>query len=548
MPVSAGIGGFVGKDPVLLSHGERCGVGDEPYESSWAEQRSGKGWVSDVAQGVRATDGVFCDEARVGGGRTSLAFERRVPGDRIQEGTDLDVFAGAFYGESSFVRRKSGFRSDSGHRILQAYQARLRIDYVLNVHPNRSYAGVVNPRMTKMLQICEIAFEAFFEDTKQVVAVGVRADIARRKAKASSREELNGLCSRGEWRETCLRSWLKERFPLGYGDQDKESTYQLLLKAVSPDEDAIAHGLPNWNEFGTNHEEFAKRLFDMSRPGRPTAPKAPIVRKGSFLPVLKVAHQALLELSDMKVNVEEQERLMTGLLKKSLKVFKVRYFPAAKPKSGRVGAPNSRPVFDSWGHLGLKDKGGVRSRKDKRSQGGGTVTVAAATVALEEAMAKDCNAEWWVKEVNLGTLRKVICKTSLPMDFTLASPSEGEYVNETYLWVKENYDGAKAVHHLALLVGIIVASTLLPNLFMPTGMKKKFVEARTEEKVREVFEDMEWEGKGRKGMSERGIFIGMFTTFIIAIYEEESPLRKHMKTAQRGGLGDHWTAKHCEQI
>jgi hypothetical protein len=56
---------------------------------------------------------------------------------------------------------------------------------------------------------------------------------------------------------------------------------------------------------------------------------------------------------------------------------------------------------------------------------------------------------------------------------------------------------------------------------------------------------MDWLPKSsKKGMSERTIFISMITTFIIAIYEPQSPLREHMREAAKGGLGDAWTEKY----
>jgi hypothetical protein len=118
------------------------------------------------------------------------------------------------------------------------------------------------------------------------------------------------------------------------------------------------------------------------------------------------------------------------------------------------------------------------------------------------------------------------------------------YVDDTYRWVKDNYNGTKPVHHLALLVGMIVASSLLPNLFIPTGLKTHFVHANSPDEVRRIFDEMEWECKPKKGMVERSVFVTMFTTFIIALYEEDSPLRKHMDAAQRSGLGEKWTKKH----
>ena len=136
------------------------------------------------------------------------------------------------------------------------------------------------------------------------------------------------------------------RFPLAYGLEEKQPTYPYLLEVVSLDKQAVQHGFPNWNKFGMTHYELATRLFKISRPHRPMAPKALVVRNRSFLSVLKVVHQALLNLTD-RISEEEQEILIIGVLRKSLSLSKVQYFPAAKLKSGTVGALSSKPVFDS---------------------------------------------------------------------------------------------------------------------------------------------------------------------------------------------------------
>lgn len=255
-----------------------------------------------------------------------------------------------------------------------------------------------------------------------------------------------------------------------------------------------------------------------------------------------MVHQALLDLTD-RISEKEQEILIIGVLRKSLSLSKVQYFPIAKPKSGTVGAPSSKPVFDSWGNLGQRDK----KRKRRNDNGiGSQEPVPAAMVALNNVIAKNCNVEWLAKGLSLGTLKTMICKTMLLTDFTVPSLAEEAYVNETYRWVKDNYNRTKTLHHLMLMVGIVVASMLLPKLFMPTEMKSKFVDAKMEEKVWKVFGDMKWKTKGKKGMSDKQIFVGMFTTLIIMIYEKESPLRRHMDGSQRRGLGNIWTAKHSE--
>jgi hypothetical protein len=97
---------------------------------------------------------------------------------------------------------------------------------------------------------------------------------------------------------------------------------------------------------------------------------------------------------------------------------------------------------------------------------------------------------------------------------------------------------------LALLVSIIIAFSLFPNLFIPINQKYLFLYANSSNNVCKIFNEMEWKDKEKKGIKDQKFFISIFTTFIITLYEEDSPLRKHMATFPKSGLGEKWTTKH----
>jgi hypothetical protein len=391
------------------------------------------------------------------------------------------------------------------------------------------------------LRVSEIAFEAFFDDTKQLVAQGVRADIAHRIATASSRENLSIASSRGVLRESSLATWLKFKHPLYYGHRDGQEVFTALLLAVSSDDIAVSGGLPNWEVFSTSPSALASNLFDMSSPRTTFKPKAPVVRNGSFLPVLKVVHRRLLDISN-RPDQDGKNAFALEVLKRSLMIFKIKFYPEALPKTGAPGAPPTKPVFDSWGNIGHADRGLVYFNKSTPAP-----SVPPAMVAFNNAIANDCNADWSSKSLDLVSIKRVLQKRSLPIDF--GSPRSGtRYVEDTYGWVRDHYDGTKPLHHLALLVAIVVSSSLLPHLFMPVGKRELFKHAGTEQEVRRVYDHMEWTTKAKKGMRDRSIFVAMFTTLIISLYEESSPLRVQMSANSKNGLGNGWTTKHSEHL
>ena len=413
------------------------------------------------------------------------------------------------------------------------------------VNPTKVYPDVRNHRSNKALRICEIAFDAFFDDTRQLVAEGVRKDIKARILAAASPDDRKSAISRGKIREAALKTWMESKFPLAYGVGISHDTYNLLVKAVSEDDQVAELGLRGWDRNALTASAFVDALIEMSKKEDPKAPFAPIVKLGAFLPVLKVAHASILDMARMDGTVS-QLNFLKKVLMLSLNVFHVSFFPSHVQRSGSRGAPHKVPVFHSWGHLGRKDPAGTSlllSDPDPSH----SRSIEPETIAYMNAVANDCNAPWVASKLDLLSMKEIIDKTTLPLDYGPISPCpNGQYVDDTYEWVKRRYDATNHVHHLALLVSIVVSSTVLPKIFMPLNRSDLFKKSSSPVDVRKTYNDMKWVARnGKRGVSMASIFIAMITTFIIGIYEEESPLRRHLN---KHGLGEAWTKKYCEFI
>lgn len=409
----------------------------------------------------------------------------------------------------------------------------------------KSYQGVTSNIHIKSLNICNIAFDAFFEDTKALVAKGVRTDIAHQKASAPTKKLFAQISDYASTRESSLAAWLKIDHPLAFQDTKGNNVYKLLLQAVSQDDHAVAQGLPNWSLFATTRLALAESLFLMSHPSHrsdqntPTA-KAPVLSTGSFFPVLKVVNHALVVLSRAR-DKEAIKSFVLNAFMMSFDIFKVDFFPQCLPPTGVRGRPQSTPLFNSWGHLGNLHHPIVSMNVPSPSP-----LVPPLNVAYNNANADNCHGPWTVTDLKLENVRSIILKSTLPTDYEIPAGAKDQYVIDTYAWVKQNYDHNKTLHHLALLVAIVAAS-FLPYLFIPTDLKHLFTNAHTNADVRKVYEQIDWIDKPKQnGMVKRGIFVAMFTTYIIAIYEPESPLRTYMKSAKKGGLGEGWRNKHSK--
>ena len=440
---------------------------------------------------------------------------------------------------------KIPIHSHSSLSFSKSYQALFRINFASTTLPSISYPGIQDRKMNIALRIASIAFDAFFDDSKSLVADGVKADIKLQVAQASSQDERSSQLKRANIRLKALKLWLASPAPLSYGELAAHDTYNNLVRAVAPTENAAYHGLPGWNDNSLTVPSFVDYLLDLSDQSKNIPIKAPVLKHGSFLPVLKVARNSILEIVRMQ-GLVSQNIFLKDSLTTAISTFRISFFPYHKQNSRSRGAPHSLPVFDAWANLGARfphsNQNHISDPTFLRLP-----SIEPETVAYNNAVASDSTAPWNASPLNLISLRKFLNRTTLPTDFTPPSLSpKAPYVDETYRWVLKHYDGTKHLHHLALLVAIIASSSFLPFIFLPQNSRSLFANANSPQQVRQVFADLPWEKRSKKGQKDKAIFIAMFTAFIIALYEPHSPLRSHMASTEHNALGEPWTAKHSQ--
>jgi len=392
------------------------------------------------------------------------------------------------------------------------------------------------------MRILEIAFHAFFEDTKHLVATGVRNDITQSIAQADSQEDRRAAAIRGKERENNLKHWLKLKNPLAYGHMGNNKTYESLVQAIFRDTQDISHGLPLMLDHAMTPSSFVSLLLQMSRPHFPINPYAPIISNGSFLPALKLAHKHLLTLSKADHH-PSSDAWISSMFLRAIKYLDISYAPSHLPRTSARGAPCKKAVYNSWTYLGLQDA--ATSHPLPLPSNAPSTSQRAAAVALRTALANDCNAQWTIAPLHLASIKSILNKTTLPSDFATPSLSDAAYVNDTYQWVKHAYDMRKPLHHLALIVSLMI-TCLRPQLFLPSdsSIRSHFIDVLSPKQVHQVYNRLPWVVRRTKGMVDETLLVAMFTTFIIAIYEPNSPLRQHMASSDKNGLGDSWTKKY----
>ena len=405
------------------------------------------------------------------------------------------------------------------------------------------YPKLLTADENRSMRIAEITFLALIDDVRNFVSEGVRMDISTRISEAATRDEKVARTKYGEIREKNLKQWLAMDYPLSYGLLGELQTYTFLLNAVMPSEDKLLPGLPNLTEHARTQSDFINFLIDVSAPSSRVSAAAPIIKGGAFFPVLKEATSHLLRISNDSDS--NNRAFIHRFFLHAIDDLRIKFVPSHPARSGGAGAPSKNPIFDSWAQLGLPESRPSRQTLSHAQRP--TAAQKASGMALERALETDSNAEWTLRGLTLTNLHTILRRTRLPSDFKWVPTGKGDYVDRTYKFVTDEYDGTKPAHHLALVVGII-AGSFLPYIFLPTSVvRNDFVDATTRDAVRDVYNSIPWEEKlYKKGVSDKPIYISMFATFAIALYEESSPLREHMNTTAKKGLGNPWTTKHSK--
>ncbi|KAI9430746.1 hypothetical protein H4582DRAFT_2086078 [Lactarius indigo] len=425
---------------------------------------------------------------------------------------------------------------------FHAYHAKLCLNHTLIINPSVSYNPSYSSVQNRAMHISVIAFQALFDDVKKLIADGVRRDIHAIISAAPDQNAINLAVARGKERESFLKSWLSLKRPLAYGQVDQQATFVSLLQAVVADPLLISHGLPNFRQHAMTPTTFVNSLIAMSDPTNPSLPHAPVLSSGSFLPLLKHAHSIILSLPPLSPD-DDLHLLLRHSFLNSLSHLLIRFVPSHRPRSSSSGASPRVPVFDSWASLGLADAARQIVPLQGPSHQLPNPSHQAAHEALRSALFTDTAAQWSLHPITIPLLHTILNKSSLPLDFVAPSRTGEPYVDDTYNWVIHNYDPNKPIHRLALIVAIIV-SHFLPFVFPPNPIPSlPFANAFDTYAVYKAYSTLPWQDrKGKKGVSNRLIYVSMLTTFIIAIHEPSSPLGQRL--AQTKTLGAPWTAKH----
>ena len=414
----------------------------------------------------------------------------------------------------------------------QVYEATFNIAHT--AHPLRNFQSK-DASVALSLRLLDYAFKVYEDDVRRLVEEGVKHSLGP----VDESDEDNPLVQQ---RLRALTQWLKQETPLGHAN----AANALLIRAIRNDPRFLEAGLPRSQEGHRNIYWFANKILDavdqMCR-GREGV-HAPFITKGASLAAMRAVVDQIRSLLALPLD-EDGNSTVINLIVKSANQRQIANIPWARGRAPGPGRHPTKVIYDIWINLG-KPKGPGRlslpgpcavTPSDRRDKDG--------LQSTKHMTLTDCRASWSTKDLKLEDLYRILDHTCLPDEWNLKQvtlPNNDEYVAKTYRWVTKFYDGAKPIHKTAMLLSIIF-SRCLPNIFHDRNTPHS---ARGADEITRRVRNEAWIPKANMkqgGFSQRIPFVIMMATFIIAMYEDKSPLRAHM-ALHGNSFGEEWTKKH----
>ncbi|KIN99500.1 hypothetical protein M404DRAFT_10368 [Pisolithus tinctorius Marx 270] len=411
-----------------------------------------------------------------------------------------------------------------GGEELLPYRATFHILHAQYTLPP-TFEATQRDHATRMCSyLFNIALQVHEDDIRNLVKEGVTQSTQRHNSLKTERL-------------LALENWLsiKDK-PLGYGN----SAYTHLVQAICKESHMLIHGLPMSAQNPQSVSWFAETLIS-SADSSSCSTHAPFIAGGGGLHVMRAALGEARKY--LEHDTDSNHNDIIAIIVKVANKRQIMNIPWSPDRTGGRGRPQSNVVHDVWINLG-KPSIGQENRtqflapSERRNHAASQSAIAAAT--------SDSRAPWSIDNTSIQDLHQILNHENLPIEWDISHVALSncqEYVKETYHWVEEHYNGSKPAHQTAILLAIIFSS-ILPNI-MHHKCPEHLRISSSQSTITHAVRTSPWQAPppGRKGFSDHNPFIVMMSTFIIAMYEPESPLRQYIRT-HNGALGASWTDKH----
>lgn len=346
------------------------------------------------------------------------------------------------------------------------------------------------------------------------------------------------ISRKGKARMKAYKRWSNLTYPLGFDgeivrvpsrrqrDDPTNDCWKLLgiIAGAKTNE-----GLKLIDE-GWKTEDLGKKMIGMTNPTRRRV-EAPLIYGGLLYHTLPLAQDRLLERSRNATGREDTEVALGKALGRAMAARRIEFAPYHGPPQGQSNRYAADPQW--W----------IKIRRSTAT----IIVIEDSDSDENEAVAEAnrCPTAPWNLPSGVEGMIPFLEKTVLPREWSLVHANLGvrgslpDWIIDTYEWVEQNYDGQKVLHRMALLWSILLTQ-LLPRIgvgatSIPT------IDTTTEATT--AILNLDWVEPPRKGLKSPLPFIVMLTCVIIAYFEAESPLRRHLADNDNH-LGDPWNLKH----
>jgi hypothetical protein len=377
------------------------------------------------------------------------------------------------------------------------------------------------------LVIAHIAFESYLGDIKTLIITGVNSELRRLDESEDVIDRQQALVLKRD-----LKAWTGLKDPLSY------DSYLQLVRIISPQ----ATVLPPSSQPQLVLKQF---LMDLMRLGRKPSwmtydhNRPPFIKGGSFRSILAMGMKHL-DLFARRLEKGHEDDYILKILMRAWQNFRIHAIPWSAKWEMRVGRRSHRVVYNAWTHFGAVIVGELPRARPAENR---TAQIQAHVAKTMEA---DADGPWSMAMIKIQDYHQILNRRVLPDDFklpSLGSRDEHDYVAATYRHVFDRIDLEKPLHRLVLITAMIF-SKQSPNLFIvkPTNIPN---DLNTFERMQEFLQTLTWKSRARGGLSQQDILIVVTMIYILAFYDETSPLRTYI-SQHKGNLGTAWTNKHSK--
>jgi hypothetical protein len=392
---------------------------------------------------------------------------------------------------------------------------------VVYVMPSTLWPSTEEPAERKALITAYTAAKFYRDDVMTMVLKEAKKSIAEQKSSDDAME-----IAAGRKRSKALKEWIARDHPL------KGDAYTTIARII----DADAIKIPEASQMNLQRGDFVKEMVSTGRKSKVNGWH--FISGGYFQHILPIA----LELIDKYAALlqRKKDEFAMNVFMKAFLGLHVSLVPGPPPSSGNVGAPMTLPRWNTWSTFAGSGSDLLRQPSDARQR---------QSVILQqnqdEVIANDEDAEWFACGITLQDIGTVFKRTQRPADFLTPEQIDDKpgYIQDTYRWVYDSLDFSKPLHTFALIMALVTINHV-PAMFINIPDRYRDSDVGDIEKTKRFVQGFTWYDKtdSKRGTKQKDIFLTMVVTIIIALYEEDSPLRKYAQKHKK--LGDAFTKKH----